>query len=210
MKVGISMKNLFDFEFERVCLGILCVLVLVCTVQIHQIKTQIPNEEETLWSKVCGIVPRKIELLKQVSCSDNAMIILKEKGYKDRINAPVVVTKYYLWGESETSVNGYSANSDKNIKFYVNAMVTSLYKEKIDVDELVKMKLVYDNKYSFDCFSARLNSEKNNFETSTKLMPLQNQDMYFIAEIPKEFTKDTKPLYLEVKIGDNKYKMNLK
>lgn len=209
------MKKWFDFEFERVCLGILCVLVLVCAVQIHQIKTQIPNEEETLWSKVCGIVPRKIELLKQVSCSDNAMIILKEKGFKKRINAPVCVceSEYNMFWEDSSpkiSYNGYSANSDKNIKFYVNAMVTSLYKEKIDVDELVKMKLVYDNKYSFDCFSARLNSEKNNFETSTKLMPLQNQDMYFITEIPKEFTKDTKPLYLEVKIGDNKYKMNLK
>lgn len=194
-------------SFEKVVLTLLAITMLISTIELNQIRihTQM-DKKETLWVKVCNLIPRKLELNNQVVCRNKACVIVKDKQFSDELKAPYSKYDYF---EGYT-YRRYIAQSDRNKLFYIDVNIRSLFNKVENIDELISAKVVYDKKYEFECFAAKLTNSQTDFTKNIELVPLQNEDVYFVAELPKDFINDTNPLYLELTIGDKKYKMNLR
>ena len=68
----------------------------------------------------------------------------------------------------------------------------------------------YADKYEFDCFSIKTTKDKTDFTSSISLMPLQSQDVYLVAEMPKDFVNTKNSLVLEMFIDNTKYTVKLR
>ena len=71
-------------------------------------------------------------------------------------------------------------------------------------------KLIYADKYEFDCFSIKTTEDKTDFTPNISLMPLQSEDVYFIAEMPRDFVNTKDSINLEILIDNTKYVLKLR
>ena len=91
-------------SFEKIVLTLLSITMLICTIELNQIRIHVQTDNnETLWVRVCNIIPKKIELNEQIECRNKASVIIKDKEISDKLKTPVVKMSYSYWGESYTS-----------------------------------------------------------------------------------------------------------
>lgn len=196
--------------FSKVILFLCFIALLVNAVETNQIRLQTKlQSKETLIQKIMYNFPIDVKLAQKVINNNHLEFTIKDKNIVEKISAPVVKVSYNYWGEAYSEKKYYSPKDENNRLLYANVNIKSLFNKKTDLNDLVQAKVIYNNKYEFDCFTAKTTKDKSDFTTNISLMPLQSEDVYFIAEIPKNFVNTKNPINLELLVGNNKYVMKL-
>ena len=196
---------------SNIFLGLCVIVLIINAILTNDIRSYVqPAEKETFVQKIMYSFPKKIKSNERIINKNNAEIIIKDKNIAEKISAPVTKTSYSYWSGYYSENKSYSVQDSQNRLVYANINVKSLYKTKTDIDKLIKTKIIYDNKYEFDCITLKTTKDKSDFTQHISLMPLESQDIYFIAEIPKDFANSSDLLKFELKIGNNKYVTELK
>lgn len=197
--------------FGRVILSLYFLVLLVIAVFVVQIKMSLsyPNKE-TLVQKIMYNFPEVIKMHQKVVNDNNLEFTIKDKNITEKISAPVVKVFHGYWGEQYSETRYYSPKDENNRLVYVSLNTKSLYKKKADFNDLVKAKVIYANKYEFDCFSIKTTKDKTDFSSNISLMPLQSQDVYLVAELPRDFVNTKNSIDLEMFIANAKYTMKLR
>lgn len=197
--------------FSKVILFLCFIALLVNAVETNQIRLQTKlQSKETLIQKIMYNFPIDVKLAQKVINNNHLEFTIKDKNIVEKISAPVVKVSYNYWGEAYSEKKYYSPKDENNRLLYANVNIKSLFNKKTDLNDLVQAKVIYNNKYEFDCFTAKTTKDKSDFTTNISLMPLQSEDVYFIAEIPKNFVNTKNPINLELLVGNNKYVMKLR
>lgn len=197
--------------FNKVILFLCFITLIVNTIEINQIRLQTKlSSSKTLIQKIKYNFPVELKLNQKIINENNAELIIKDKNFAEKINAPISQVKFGYFGEQYSTTNSYSVSDESNRFVYVNANVKNFYKKKLNLDSLISAKMIYDNKYEFDCSSIKLTKDKTDFSDTISFMPLQSEDVYFITEMPKNFVNTKKPIDLELTIDDTKYVMKLR
>lgn len=197
--------------FSKVILFLCFIALLVNAVETNQIRLQTKlQSKETLIQKIRYNFPKKIKLNQKIINDNNAEIIIKDKNFAEKIVAPITKVKYNLWGESYKEEQYYTSQDPNNRLVYANANIKSLYKKKINLNELVRAKVIYADKYEFECFTLKTTKDKTDFTTNISLMPLQSEEIYFVTEMPKDFVNTKSSINLEIFIDNTKYVLKLR
>ncbi len=192
--------------FGRIILVLYFIALLVIAVFVVQIKLALstPNKE-TLIQKIIPNKPTIIKMHQKIVNENNLEFTIKDKNIVEKISAPVVKTTYNYWGEASNETRYYKPEDENNRLVYVNLNAKSLYNKKANFNDLMKAKIVYNDKYEFDCFPIKTTKDKTDFSLNISLMPLQSQDVYLVAEMPKYFVNTKSPIILEIFIDNTKY-----
>ncbi len=197
--------------FSKVILFLCFIALLVNAVETNQIRLQTKlQSKETLIQKIMYNFPVDVKLAQKVINNNHLEFTIKDKNIVEKISAPVVKVSYNYWGEPYSETRYYTAKDTNNRLVYASANIKSLYNKQTSLNELVTAKIIYADKYEFDCFTAKTTKDKSDFTTNISLMPLQSEDVYFIAEMPKNFVNTKNPINLELLVGNNKYVMKLR
>lgn len=197
--------------FGRVILSLYFLVLLVIAVFVVQIKMSLPYpNKETLVQKIMYNFPKVIKMHQKVVNDNNLEFTIKDKNITQKISAPVVKVFHDYWGEQYSETRYYSPKDENNRLVYVSLNTKSLYKKKADFNDLVKAKVIYADKYEFDCFSIKTTKDKTDFSSNISLMPLQSQDVYLVAELPRDFVNTKNSMNLEIFIGNTKYIVKLR
>ena len=197
--------------FGRVILSLYFLVLLVIAVFVVQIKMSLPYpNKETLVQKIMYNFPKVIKMHQKVVNDNNLEFTIKDKNITEKISAPVVKVFHGYWGEQYSETRYYAPKDENNRLVYVSLNTKSLYKKKADFNDLVKAKVIYANKYEFDCFSIKTTKDKTDFSSNISLMPLQSQDVYLVAELPRDFVNTKNSIDLEMFIANAKYTMKLR
>lgn len=191
---------------------VLCFLALVVNVvETNQIRLQTKLQSaETLIQKVMYNFPVEVKLAQKFVNNNHLEFTVKDKNITEKISAPVIKVSYNYWGEPYNDGRYYTAKDENNRLVYASVNVKSLYNKKASLNELVTAKIIFADKYEFDCFSIKTTKDKTDFTHNIELMPLQSEDVYFVAEMPKNFVNSKESINLELFVGNNKYVMKLK
>lgn len=197
--------------FGKVILFLCFIALIVNAVEANQIRLQTKSASaETLIQKIMYNFPVDVKLAQKVVNNNHLEFTIKDKNIVEKISAPVVKVSYNYWGEPYNENRYYTSKDANNRLVYASANVKSLYKKQADLDDLVKAKIIYADKYEFDCFSIKTTKDKSDFTTEISLMPLQSEDVYFVAEVPKDFVNTKNSLVLALAIGNTKYVTKLR
>lgn len=197
--------------FNKIIL-VLCFIALVANaVETNQIRLQTKSPSEpTLIQKIMYNFPENIKSGQKYINKDHVEFTIKDKNIAEKISAPNVKVSYNYWGEAYSENRYYTAKNENNRLVYVNTNIKNIFNKEANLKELIQAKIIYNEKYEFDCFTAKLTKDKSDFTTNIDLMPLQSEDVYFIAEMPKDFVNTKNPINLELLVGNNKYVMKLR
>lgn len=197
--------------FSKVILFLCFIALIVNVVETNQIRLQTQSANaETLIQKVLHNFPKEVKLNQKFISEKIAEIIIKDKNIVEQISAPNVKVLYNYWGEPYSENHSYLAKDENNRLIYLNTNVKSLYNKYASLNELIKAKIIYDDKYEFDCFPIVTTKDKTDFTSIVSFMPLQSQDVYFVAEMPKNFVNSKEAINFEFLIGNNKYILKLR
>lgn len=197
--------------FSKVILFLCFIALIVNAVETNQIRLQTKSASaETLIQKIMYNFPVDVKLAQKVINNNHLEFTIKDKNIVEKISAPVVKVSYNYWGEPYSETRYYTAKDANNRLVYANANIKSLYNKQTSLNELVNAKIIYADKYEFDCFSIKTTKDKSDFTTDISLMPLQSEDVYFVAEVPKDFVNTKNSLVLELAIGNTKYVTKLR
>ena len=197
--------------FSKVILFLCFIALIVNAVETNQIRLQTKSASaETLIQKIMYNFPVDVKLAQKVINNNHLEFTIKDKNIVEKISAPVVKVSYNYWGEPYNENRYYTAKDANNRLVYANANIKSLYNKQTSLNELVTAKIIYADKYEFDCFSIKTTKDKSDFTTDISLMPLQSEDVYFVAEVPKDFVNTKNSLVLELAIGNTKYVTKLR
>lgn len=197
--------------FNKIILFLCFIALVVNAVETNQIRLQTKlQSKETLIQKIMYNFPENIKSGQKYTNKDKLEFTVKDKNITEKISAPVVKVRYDYWGDAYSENKYYTAKDENNRLIYANVNVKSLFNKKADLNNLIQAKVIYNEKYEFDCFTTKLTKDKNDFTTNIDLMPLQSEDVYFIAEMPKDFVNTKNPINLELLVGNNKYVMKLR
>lgn len=197
--------------FSKIILFLCFIALVVNVVETNQIRLQTKSiSAESLIQKIMYNFPIYIKLNQKITNDNNAEIIIKDKNFAEKIIAPITKVEYNLWGEPYRTTNSYNISDANNRFLYVNANIKSLFKKQQNLNSLVKAKIIYLDKYEFECFALKTTKDKTDFTTNISLMPLQSEEIYFVTEMPKDFVNSKGSIYLELLVGNNKYVMKLR
>lgn len=197
--------------FSKVILFLCFIALIVNAVETNQIRLQTKSTSaETLIQKIMYNFPVNVKLAQKVINNNHLEFTIKDKNIVEKISAPVVKVSYNYWGEPYNENRYYTSKDANNRLVYVSANIKSLYNKQTSLNELVTAKIIYADKYEFDCFSIKTTKDKSDFTTDISLMPLQSEDVYFVAEVPKSFVNTKNSLVLELAIGNTKYVTKLR
>lgn len=197
--------------FSKVILFLCFIALLVNAVETNQIRLQTKlQSKETLIQKIMYNFPINIKLNQKIINDNNAEIIIKDKNFAEKIVAPIKKVEYNLWGEAYKEEHYYTSQEPNNRLVYANVNIKSFYKKKINLNELVRAKVIYADKYEFECFALKTTKDKTDFTTNISLMPLQSEEIYFVTEIPKDFVNTKNSINLEIFIDNTKYVLKLR
>lgn len=197
--------------FGKVILFLCFIALIVNAVEANQIRLQTKSASaETLIQEIMYNFPVNVKLAQKVINNNHLEFTIKDKNIVEKISAPIVKVSYNYWGEPYNENRYYTSKDANNRLVYANANIKSLYNKQTSLNELVTAKIIYADKYEFDCFSIKTTKDKSDFTTDISLMPLQSEDVYFVAEVPKDFVNTKNSLVLELAIGNTKYVTKLR
>lgn len=197
--------------FNKIILFLCFVALVVNAVETNQIRLQTKSPlKETLIQKIMYNFPEDIKSGQKYTNKDKLEFTVKDKNITEKISAPVVKVRYDYWEDVYNENKYYTAKDENNRLVYSNINVKSLFNKKTNLNDLIQAKVIYNEKYEFDCFAVKLTKDKSDFITDIDLMPLQSENIYFIAEMPKDFVNTKNPINLELLVGNNKYVMKLR
>jgi len=197
--------------FNKIILTLCFIALVVNAVETNQIRLQTKSPlKETLIQKIMYNFPVEIKSGQKYINKDHIEFTIKDKNIAEKISAPNVKVSYNYWGEAFSENKYYTAKNENNRLVYVNANIKNLFNKQSDLNELIQAKVIYADKYEFDCFTTKLTKDKNDFTTNIDLMPLQSEDVYFITEVPKDFVNSKNSLAMEFKVDNTKYVMKLR
>lgn len=197
--------------FNKIILVLCFIALVINAVETNQIRLQTKSPSEpTLIQKIMYNFPENIKSGQKYINKDQVEFTIKDKNIAEKISAPNVKVSYNYWGEAYSENRYYTAKNENNRLVYVNTNIKNIFNKEANIKELIQAKIIYNEKYEFDCFTAKLTKDKSDFTTNIDLMPLQSEDIYFIAEMPKDFVNTKNPINLELLVGNNKYVMKLR
>lgn len=105
----------------------------------------------------------------------------------------------------------YEAKEPGTTYLAVTLKVKNLAGEAMNADEVADVEVKYDNKYKYSTFATM---EKNGGEDFTytnisRIEPLKNGTLVFLAEIPDEVKSSGKPLYADFEIQGETYRYTI-
>jgi len=198
-------------KFSKTML-ILCFIVLIITaIEVNQIRVQTETvNQESLIERFRHHEPIEIESNQKTICENFAEFTIKDKNFTNKIDAPVNKMTFNYYGESFIHTNYIAVQDDKNRFAYVSLNVKNLYKKVQNINDLIDAKIIFDNNYEFDCFAIKTTKDQTDFTKNIALMPLQSDNLYLVAEMPRDFVNSSKPMTLELTINKQKYVMKLR
>ncbi|MEK5035233.1 bZIP transcription factor [Paenibacillus sp. FSL R7-0302] len=106
----------------------------------------------------------------------------------------------------------YEAKEPGTTYLAITLKVKNLAGEAMNADEVADVEVKYDNKYEYSTFDTM---EKNGGEDFTytnisRIEPLKNGTLVFLAEIPDEVKSSGKPLYADFEIEGETYRYIIK
>lgn len=138
-----------------------------------------------------------IELNKTLVVKDFAEITLTKAKFTSKV-VPPKPDSYYSY---------YEVKDPANIYLETVIKVKSLLTSEKGAEEFAAVSVKYDDKYDYDSFSTIEESGGSNFTYTniTSIEPLKNGILHFIAELPKEASKDQKSIKITVTIQGENY-----
>ncbi|MFC3800893.1 hypothetical protein [Cohnella sp. GCM10012308] len=154
--------------------------------------TPSPTPEPTV-SPVLDVLTLKSPL----TVADFAEITLTKAAFTSKV-VPSNPGSYYSYYEVKEAGNIYL---DTVLK------VKSLLTSEKESDEFASVKIKYDDKYEYDSFAVIEESGGSDltYSSITDIEPLKTGTLHFIAELPKEASKDTKSIKVMVTMQGKDY-----
>ncbi|QIB68618.1 DUF4352 domain-containing protein [Aminipila butyrica] len=97
----------------------------------------------------------------------------------------------------------YPAESGK-VYIHVDTDVKNIQKQELNCDEVMSVKIDYDNGYKYTAFSVPEDSSTG-FGYSTSIAPLTSLGVHFMAECPQEVEESQKPVKVIFLLGNDEY-----
>lgn len=140
---------------------------------------------------------KTIEANKAIKVGDFAEFTVTGAKFGTKI-VPPKPDRFYTYYEVKDQANTY---------FDVVVKVKSLLTIGKGSDEFVSVKVVYDDKYEYDPFSAIEEKGGGDFTYTmiTKIEPLKTGTLHFISEVPAEIAKDKKPIKVLITCNGEEY-----
>lgn len=105
------------------------------------------------------------------------------------------------------------AKDDSQKYFELIMNVKSLKTSAVEQDSLMKVKVVYDNNYEYNCSAVTEESNGSDIETFTNLYsinPLESLKYRFVVSLPLDIENDSKPLKVVIIVAGNTYIYNVR
>lgn len=191
---------------------VLCFLALLTNV-IENFQTnkllRRPNSE-TIIQTIMYNFPVEIKQNEKFVNKDNIEFTIKDKNIADKISATVSKVTTGYWGEQYKQTNMYPPKKANNKLVYISTNIKNISNKEQNINDLISAKIIYDNKYQFNCFALMESKDKTDLLSNISLMPLESENIYLVAELPQNLTNTQQALSLELKSGLKKYTMQFK
>ncbi len=125
---------------------------------------------------------------------DLSEVTIKSIKFTDKVE-PSNPSSFYTYYEVKDAANTYLA---------LKINVKNLKGDSLDADRVMNVKLIYDDKYTYDCFSTIEGDGTFNYTNITSIDPLEKAVMYYIFEVPKEVKDGVVELQLNY-VGEKYY-----
>lgn len=117
---------------------------------------------------------------------------------KKRVRASTDCSGYYTY---------YTADEGK-IYYVANAVLKNLKKDKEDMDKLVSADVYYNDGYKYHC--ALMIERRGRLENLYEPVdPLQDKNVKFAVQLPKEAQTDSKPIKMVFEVGKHKFECSI-
>lgn len=124
---------------------------------------------------------------------DLSEVTIKSIKFTDKVE-PSNPSSYYTYYEVKDTSNTYLA---------LKVNVKNLKGDGLDADQVMNAKLIYNDKYTYDCFSTIEKDGTFSYTNITSIDPLKKSVMYYLFEVPKE-VKDGE-VELQINYAGDKY-----
>lgn len=107
----------------------------------------------------------------------------------------------------------YLNSGDGKILVGLELKIKSLKSEAVKQNSMISGKLIYDNKYEYNCSVAVEEADGVNINTYTNLYniePLETLKYFLISEVSEEITNSGKPIKAIINVNGNSYSFNIK
>ena len=107
----------------------------------------------------------------------------------------------------------YLNSGDGKILVGLELKIKSLKSEAVKQNSMISGKLIYDNKYEYNCSVAVEEADGGNINTYTNLYniePLETLKYFLISEVSEEITNSGKPIKAIINVNGNSYSFNIK
>ncbi len=156
--------------------------------------TNTDNEDNVEKEKIIAINERKDE--------KDWEITIKKSGFAQDVK-PSNPGSYYTH---------YQVGNTDNTYFYLILEVKNISNLALRADKVAKIKMIYDDKYEYNTFSTieYRNGESFTYTNITNIDPLTTGKIYYLVEVPKSISDDSKSIKCEITIGENQYTYNMR
>lgn len=102
----------------------------------------------------------------------------------------------------------YEAKEPGTTYLAITLKVKNLAGEAMNADEVADVKVKYDNKYEYSTFDTieEKGGEDFTYTSLSRIEPLKNGTLVFLAEVPDEVKSSGKPLYADFEIKGETYR----
>lgn len=134
----------------------------------------------------------------KLSKKDLSEVTIKSIKFTDKVE-PSNPSSYYTYYEVKDTSNTYLA---------LKINVKNLKGDSLDADKVMNAKLIYNDKYTYDCFSTIEKDGTFTYTNITSIDPLKKSVIYYLFEVPKE-VKDG-DVELQINYAGDKYFVKVK
>jgi len=138
-----------------------------------------------------------IEANKTLTVTDFSELTIKSSKFTSKV-VPSKPARFYTYYEVKDAGN-----------LYLDTIISikSLLTSGKSADDFVSVKVKYDGKYEYNSFSSIEQADGSDltYTNITQIEPLKTRKLHFIAELPKEASKDNKSIEITVSCNGNDY-----
>lgn len=161
---------------------------------------KINNKNYKSTFKLADVVPEKkvVKLGDTISSESHSQVKLNSLEFKKRVD-PSKPGSFY---------NYYEVKDTSKIFLVLGVDVKNMKETKLDADEVLSVKVTYNDKFKYDSFAIIEKSGGADFSYAniTSIDPLTTSKMYYLCEVPGE-VKNGKA-ELEINLNGTKYYLN--
>lgn len=124
-------------------------------------------------------------------------VSIESVNFSQKVEPPVMKTFYKY----------YQVENSDNIYLYVVLNCKNISTIDMDASSVANVKVKYNNAYTYNSFSTIPDNTLGfTYSNITKIKPLTNQQIYYLAEMPKSIAEESTPIEIELTCENNVYK----